>query len=114
MDSNQVAINKDTSVDLTNMMAMTTGGQRLNAERTGQNKNNITLSEGHYNQFLSDYEARNRLLEIKDSINICELSQKYDTNKRSKKTVKFSFTPKKIILLRKRGINKIPAEGRIE
>ena len=79
------------------------------------NRKRSTVGEEDYNRFLNDNEARNRLLEIRDNISIRDLSRKYNNNnKRSKKTSKFSFNPKKIILMRKRGTNKIPAEGRAE
>lgn len=98
-------INQGTGVDST-----------VEVQRRRHTEQITNINEEYFNQFMNDNEARNRLMEIKDSLNIRELSQKYSNgnNKRSKKTDKFSFTPKKIILMRKRGINKIPAEGRIE
>lgn len=116
--SNQVIMNQDARQldSSTNNDNTTTGIQRPNVERIRQNRNHrsFTASEENQNQFLNDHDVRERLLLIRDNLNIRDLSQKYSNNKRPKKTSRYSFTPKKVILLRKRGINKIPAEGRVE
>ena len=68
----------------------------MDVGRVEQNRNfrNFTVNEENYNQFQNDSESRNRLLEIRDNLNIRDLSQKYNNGKRPKKAKRFSFTPK--------------------
>ncbi len=86
---------------------------------TNVNNNEIAISEIHEQggsthntediaRFLSDDEIRLRMLNIRDNINVREVSQLYT---KSKAKGKFKFEPR-VILLRKRGNkNKIPKEG---
>ncbi|GES72895.1 hypothetical protein RCL_jg15547.t1 [Rhizophagus clarus] len=81
INSNQVIINQGAIVDLISAAAVATEVQRLDIERTEQNRNHFTVVI---------INAQNRL------IGLVLLHQKKNN------------------LMRKRGINKIPAEGRID
>lgn len=60
------------------------------------------------NRFLNDYEVRQRLMNIRDNVDIREASQLYNKSKTKRRS---KFEPR-VILLRKKGDkNMVPKEG---
>ena len=73
---------------------------------TKRNKNNEELK-----QFLSDHDAREQLIDLKEKVNIRELAQSYDIGNKKKKKQKMFFYSPTVFLLRKTKNNKVPIPG---